>query len=63
MTLGTRRRVDEIPEWQSAAVIMNVRALRRPKGATLAKLGEPAPVPVHRRDEGVKARRDRGAST
>jgi hypothetical protein len=62
MTPGTRR-VDEIPEEQSAVVAMNVRTHRQPKGSTQAKPGEPVLVPARRRDEGGKAPRDRGAST
>ena len=63
MTLGTRRRVDEIQEGQPAVVAMNARTHRQLKGSTQAKLGEPVLVPARRRDEGGKARRDRGAST
>ena len=63
MTPGRRRRVDKIPEGQSAFAAMNVRTRRQLKGSTQAKPGEPAPVPARRRDQGGKARRDRGAST
>ena len=63
MTPGTRRRVDEVPEQQSAVVATNVCTHRHLKRSTQAKLGRPAPVPARRRDEGGKARRDRGAST
>lgn len=63
MMPGRRRRVDEIPEGQSAFVAMNVRTRRQLKGSTQAKPGEPAPVPPRRQDEGGKARRDPGAST
>ena len=40
MTQGRRRRVDEIPEGQSAVVGVNVRILRQRKGWSQAKLGE-----------------------
>ena len=63
MTAGRRRRSDEIPEGQPAYVGMNVGTHRQPQGSTQAKLGEPVLVPARRRDEGGKARRDRGAST
>jgi hypothetical protein len=63
MTPGRRHRADQIPEGQSAVVGVNVRTLRQRKRWTQAKLGEPAPVPVRRRDEGGKTGRDRGAST
>lgn len=63
MTSGTRRRADEIPEGQPALVGVNVRTHRQLKGSTLAKLGEPPPMPARRRDRGGKARLDRGAST
>jgi hypothetical protein len=63
MTPGSRTRADEIPVGQSAIVAMNVRIRRQLKGSTQAKLVEPAPVSARRRNEGGKARRDRGAST
>ena len=61
MTSGTRCRADEISEGQSALAAMNIRTHRQLTGSIQAKLGEPAPMPARRRDEGWKARRDRGA--
>ncbi len=40
MTQGRRRRVDEIPEGQSAVIGVNVRILRQHKGWSQAKLGQ-----------------------
>ena len=40
MTRGRRRRVDEIPEGQSAVVGVNIRTLRQRKGWSQAKLGQ-----------------------
>jgi hypothetical protein len=40
MTLGRRRRVDEIPVEQFAVVGANIRALRQRKGWTQAEFGE-----------------------
>jgi transcriptional regulator with XRE-family HTH domain len=37
---GRRRRVDEIPEGQSAVIGVNVRTLRQRKGWSQAELGE-----------------------
>ena len=63
MTARRRRRADEIPEEQSAFAAVNVGTHRQRNGPTQANLGEPAPVSTRRRDEGGKARRDRGAGT
>jgi transcriptional regulator with XRE-family HTH domain len=40
MTAGRRRRVDNIPERQTAIVGVNIRTLRQRKGWTQAELGE-----------------------
>jgi len=63
MTPARRRRVDELPEGQSAFAATNVRTHRQFKGPTQAKPGEPSPVPARGQDEGGKTHRDRGAST
>jgi transcriptional regulator with XRE-family HTH domain len=40
VTRGRRRRVDNVPEGQTAIVGVNIRALRQRKGWSQAKLGE-----------------------